>query len=382
MLRRLGYGPNENARRHNQVMVAALILSAVSQKIDLADAFSRFGDETLGMIDVNYHMGREPTFAAAIKDNIRTKDQATMWDMAVLLSAAAAAMGYDAPNYRPLFNQVTNEVDSYWDDRGPTPGYCVLPGLKEPDRYYDDNAWVALAQVEGFENGHRANDLSRAKKTLAYILTGRDASLGGGIYWHEQKRDSKNTCSNANTGLVAAKLFNDAGIEPDLKLAKELDAWCDTMRDKDDLYFDNIQEGGKIERTKWSYNTAVPIRLKLALFKATKEAKYKTEALRIASAARKKWVKEGSVLDDETAFAHHLVDAFIDCSKVDPDGPWLDTALRAGLALREKGRGDYGMFGLRWDSPAVRANEGHRLLFQASAARTFYTLAAALKQKA
>jgi hypothetical protein len=362
-------------------MVALMSFCLATQQVDLADAFSRFGDETVGMIDVLYHMGREPTFAAAIKENQATKDQATMWDMAVLYSAAAAAMKFNPPAYRPLWEQITAETDSYWDDRGGVGGYGVLPGLKESDRFYDDNAWVALAQIEGFENGHRASDISRARKTLAFVLSGKDDKAGGGIYWHEQDRKSNNTCGTANTGLVAAKLFNAAGKDSDLKLAKELDAWCDGMRDVDDLYFDNRNLEGKVDKTKWSYNTALPIRLKLELFKATKDEKYKTDALRIATVAQKKWYRGGGGLDDEIAFAHHLVDAFLDCDRVDPKGPWRDAAIRPVLILRDKGRSEYGLFGLKWGSTDVRSNEGHRLLFQASAARAFYSLAAALKER-
>ncbi|MBS1707623.1 MAG: hypothetical protein JSS65_02750 [Armatimonadetes bacterium] len=350
-----------------------------TQQVDLADAFSRFGDETMGMVDVLYHMDREPTFAAAIKGRQATKEQATMWDMAVLLSATAAAMHYDAPRYRDTYSKIMYEVETYWDERGPEAGYCVLPKLKEPDRYYDDNAWVALAQIEGFEWGHRASDLARARKTLAFVLSGKDRKSGG-IFWHEQDRKSMNVCATANTGLVAAKLFNGAGKAEDLATAKALDAWCDGMRDGDDIYWDSRGVDGKVDRTKWSYNTALPIRLKLELFKVTKDDKYKGDALKIAVAAQKKWVKVGGVLDDEVAFAHHLVDAFLDCDRLDRTGPWRDLAVRAALALRDKCRSEYGMYGLRWGSPEVRENEGHRLLFQASAARTFYSVAGALKE--
>jgi len=352
-----------------------------NQEMDLADAFSRFGDETVGMIDVLYRMGREPTFAAAVKDHHAVKEQATMWDMAVMLSAAAAAMRFNPPGYRPMWEQLTDEVDTYWDTRGPFAGYCVLPGLTEPDRYYDDNAWVALAQIEGFENGHRASDMARARKTLAFVLSGKDDKAGGGVYWHEQDRKTKNTCGTANTGLVAAKLFNAAGKEDDLKVAKELDAWCDGMRDTDDLYFDNRALDGKVDKTKWSYNTALPVRLKLELFKATKDEKYKADALRIATAAQRRWYRAGGGLGDETAFAHHLVDAFLDCDRVDPKGPWRDVAVRSTLILRDKGRSDYGMYGLKWGETGVREEEGHRLLFQASAARAFYSVAAALRER-
>ena len=49
--------------------------------------------------------------------------------------------------------------------------------------------------------------LQKAQLIWNFIESGTDDNLGGGIYWCEQRKESKNTCSNAPGSVFALKLF-------------------------------------------------------------------------------------------------------------------------------------------------------------------------------
>lgn len=61
--------------------------------------------------------------------------------------------------------------------------------------------------------------LEKAKLIWKFILSGKDDVLGGGVYWCEQKKESKNTCSNAPGAVFALKLFQ--ATQDDAYLKKE-----------------------------------------------------------------------------------------------------------------------------------------------------------------
>ena len=67
--------------------------------------------------------------------------------------------------------------------------------------------------------------LEKAKLIWKFILSGKDDVLGGGIYWCEQKKESKNTCSNAPGAVFALKLFQATQDDAYLKEGKELYEW-------------------------------------------------------------------------------------------------------------------------------------------------------------
>jgi hypothetical protein len=72
------------------------------------------------------------------------------WGVGVLLSAMNAAARHD-PEWKKELARFVEATRAYWNPLGPVPGYDVLPGAKPVDRYYDDNAWMAIALVEAYD---------------------------------------------------------------------------------------------------------------------------------------------------------------------------------------------------------------------------------------
>ena len=198
---------------------------------------------------------------------------AVMWGCGVQLAALAAAARADAA-WKPRLLDFVAAMDSYWTDQHLTivGGYDVLPGPKPLDRYYDDNEWIVIALAEGYDVAADAALKTRAEKTMAFVLSGEDKKLGGGIYWHEQEKKSKNTCSNAPAIVAAMRLFQLTRRQEYLITARRLTLWTNAhLQDTDGLYWDNIKLDGTVDKTKWSYNTALMLRANCLLFQETRE---------------------------------------------------------------------------------------------------------------
>ena len=283
------------------------------------------------------------------------------WGVGVTLSALNSAARL-SPEYNSRLKAYLEKVDSYWNPEGPVPGYDVQPNkTNDQDRYYDDNAWMVMALVESYEITKNPKWLKRAEQSLAYVLSGEDDKLGGGIYWKEREKTSKNTCSNAPSAVACLAVFSK-NKDPDLlKKAKTIYNWTKkSLEAEDALYWDNIRLDGSIEKTKWSYNSALMLRTAKELANITKEKIYKQDADKLEAACLKKWVKSDGTIDDELQFAHLLFEN-LDPNKFD-----------AQIAIEKmmEGRDSNGFFGHRWGKTSTGK---HQLLHQASAIRALAT---------
>lgn len=279
------------------------------------------------------------------------------WGVGVLLSAQNGVSNLD-PQYLSALGNSLEKADHYWNPEGPVPGYDVQP-LKtgDQDRYYDDNAWMVLALVESYEITKNPKWLMRAEQSLAYVLTGEDDKLGGGIYWKEREKTSKNTCSNAPAAAACLAVFAKNKAPNLLKKAVEIYAWTKkNLQAPDGLYWDNIRLDGTIEKTKWSYNSALMLRTAKELARITKQPTYQQDVDRLERACIEKWVKPDGTIADELQFAHLLFEN-LDPKKFDS---------RKCVVKLLEGRNKEGFFGKRWGVPSTGK---HQLIHQASAVR-------------
>lgn len=297
-----------------------------------------------------------------------SRQPAFNWGVGVALGALNAAARHD-PKWVRRLRDYLPAVRRYWNEAGPVPGFDVLPGPKPVDRYYDDNAWMAIALLETAEVLKEPEWADLAAKTVAYVLSGRDEKLGGGIYWKEAEKTSKNTCSNAPSAAAILALHARRPDSSLLQEAVELYAWtkaklCDPV---DGLYWDNMRLDGTIEKTKWSYNSALMLRTAIGLHEVTKRPQYKEDADRIAKAAAKRWILADGKITCEGRFAHLLVEdlvAYENRYKVDV----FDQGRVRASILALAGNG---WIGKRWDAPASGDVE---LIDQVSAVRALLVL--------
>ncbi len=306
---------------------------------------------------------------------------AFMWPSAVQLSALVAAARVDPTYLRPM-QQFAIALQSYWAHHYGIGGYDVLPTPKPPDRYYDDNCWIAIALAEattlpGISRRMRDQYGRRAAETVRFILSGEDDQLGGGIYWHEDKRETKNTCSCAPGAVAALRVYEIGGDNTNVQVAQRLVQWTsEHLQDEDGLLWDNIKLNGEIERTKWSYNSALMIQANALLGRHTGDERYGREAQRIAHAAIDRWI-DGATggVKDGARFAHMLLEALLRL-----DGPGREErrqiVRRALQFVHDQVRDPNGWYAEPWDRPQQGPLATVQLIDQASAARAFWVAAA------
>ncbi len=277
------------------------------------------------------------------------------WGLGVALSASNA-LAVNNPKLVAKLKGDLAMVEKYWNQ----PGFDVQPGPTFPDdKYYDDNAWMVLALVESFELLKDPALLERAQAALDFCLSGHDQTLGGGVWWRQREHSSKNTCSTAPTAAACLAIYAHAKEERYLAQATQLYEWTrqKLMDPKDHLMWDHITTDGTVERTKWSYNTALMIRTARELARITKEPRYGTEQRQMERAAIKHWIKQDGSIGDEMPFAHLLFEN-LKLTRVQQA-----SAIRALL----RGRNGDWMFGKMWGEAPTPGP--YRLLYQASAVR-------------
>lgn len=317
---------------------------AISQSPDPA----AWGREALEMIRRDYYLPQAKLYS----ERPDKKQPAFNWGVGVMLSALNAAAKHDA-KYKPWLREYADASRVYWNKGG----YDVLPAPKPLDRYYDDNAWMALALTETYKVLGDKKYLTWAKGALEFALEG--SAKGGGIYWRESDRASRNTCACAPTAAGCLAIFDNTKEIDLLNKAQAIYQWTvEHLEDPEDgLFWDSLANGGKIDRTKWTYNTALMIRTAKALQDGRLE--------RMMAASHTRWLKDGK-LDDSGRFAHLLLEAWVGAAGRKPE--YLE-ALRKVRDARSSG----GHYPSHWGE--LKVAENPELLDQASFARACFVLA-------
>jgi mannose/cellobiose epimerase-like protein (N-acyl-D-glucosamine 2-epimerase family) len=221
--------------------------------------------------------------------------------------------------------------------------------------------------------------LERAKKTMAFVLSGEDNKLGGGIYWNEQTPDCKNTCSNGPSAVGALRLYQLTGETSYLDTARRLYDWTQkNLQDPaDGLFFDHLELDGSMDPTKWTYNTALMLRAACLLFDETGEQKYLDDAQRMARSAEKHWCTPEGGMKNPGYFCHLLLEAMLELGQRSSDPHWLDLANRICDFLWQHNRDPNGQSPEHWDTRPDAPLEQIKVMWIASNARTYFHVAQA-----
>lgn len=151
-----------------------------------------------------------------------------LWPFSGTLSAVVAlveTVGWEA--YGPLLDTVVLPgLREYADDRRRPFAYAsYIASAPVSDRFYDDNIWLGIDFTDLYAATRQQRFLDEAERIWLFIASGTDDRLGGGIYWCEQKKESKNTCSNAPGAVFALKLYLATGREHYLEQGRALYEW-------------------------------------------------------------------------------------------------------------------------------------------------------------
>ena len=302
----------------------------------------------------------------------------TMWSNGVQFSALVGATRYEPAKYRPILDKFASGLRRYWDKDAPIPGFDAWFSSPDgDDKYYDDNAWLVLAFNEASNVTGEKSYEDWARDAQNFVLSGYDEKLGGGLYWHQQKLESKNTCVNAPAIVSALELYKNSKDPKDLATAKSLYTWtCDKLQDKDGLFWDNINLKGEVQDHKWTYNTALMIRANTELWRITKDPKYLAEARRVSDAALAKMVEpQTGALIDGARFNHLLSEALLATYQATKDPRYLNAVRRdADWAYRNVRDPKNGGYYNGWHDTTHAPDERKLLIENASVARLYWLL--------
>lgn len=128
--------------------------------------------------------------------------------------------------YNILTNKVLPGLECYYDTKREPAAYSsYVNTAPTSDRFYDDNVWLGIDFTDLYLETKDVKYLDKAKEIWKFIESGTDDVLGGGIYWCEQNKGSKNTCSNAPGAVYALKLFEATNDSTYLTQGIELYDW-------------------------------------------------------------------------------------------------------------------------------------------------------------
>ena len=334
-------------------------------------------EETMNFIQTNLYDSKAKLYHPAVPMKDKELPYDFMWGNGVMFSALVGATKNNPEKYKPVLYAFAEGLKKYWDEQAPVPGFdAYFSSPDGDDKYYDDNAWLVLGFAEAYEVTKDPKFLDWARRTQKFVLSGHDQKLGGGIYWRPDNK-SKNTCVNAPAAVSAMRLY-ELGDKDQLQWATRLCTWTTAnLQDKDGLFWDNINTEGKVEKTKWTYNTALMIRANVGLYQATKNPKYLAEARREADAAISHWAdsQTGGFADD-AKFNHLLSEALLETYEATKDVKYLNAVRRdADFAWRYVHDSKANGFWNQWKKANHSADEPKTMIENAAAARLFWLLA-------
>lgn len=290
-------------------------------------------------------------------DAKRTNKYSYLWPFSGVISAQVALYELDRTQQKRqhIDQYVLQGLKHYYDKRTPPAYASYINTAEQSDRFYDDNIWIGIDFVDLYLLTNEEGYLDNAKEIWTFIESGTDDKLGGGIYWCEQRKESKNTCSNAPGSVFALKLYQATQDLRFLKHGKALYHWTkENLQDRvDHLYFDNIHLDGQVDKTKYSYNSGQMIQAAALLYSLTGEDQYLEDAKQVATASHEFFFSQGDghiplLRGDNVWFHAVMLRGFIELYHLDGDRSYLDLFKQnmefAWAHMRDKN----GLFGSDW----------------------------------
>jgi len=246
---------------------------------------------------------RAPVRSAESVDSDPVHDNGyVLWPSVEALHALAEGAAAMPRRYAPVIREVVGGLEQYFDpEKHAYNAWLRFPGNN--DKYYDDNALMAISLAEAHRHTGVRGYRDRATEVMeGFLKGGWDASGSpGGMRWGTDPGNpataDRAACSTSMTALAALRLAK-LGVEEraNLAFAQELLAWLlENLQDADGLIMDALEPPDwRVRRVKWTYNTGVALRAHVELYRLTGDAAPLEEAIRLAAAAVR---REGALYD-------------------------------------------------------------------------------------
>ena len=257
-----------------------------------------------------------------------------------------------------LEKRILPGMEQYWDNSRLPACYQSYPTkYGQHGRYYDDNIWIALDYCDYYQLTHKPASLEKTVALYQYIYSGWSDEIDGGIFWCEQQKEAKHTCSNAPSTVLGVKLYRLTKDAKYLEKAKETYAWtkkhlCDPT---DHLYWDNINLKGKVSKEKYAYNSGQMIQAGVLLYKETGDEQYLHDAQQTAAGTdaffRTKADKKDPTVKVHKDMAWFNVILFRGLKalyKIDKNPSYVNAMVENALHAWENYRDENGLLGRDW----------------------------------
>jgi rhamnogalacturonyl hydrolase YesR len=331
------------------------------------------------------------TYLASEEQANRPNPYAYLWPFSGTFSAVNALLeATNDKNYQQLLDtKVLPGLEEYLDTKRTPSAYASYIHTAPPsDRFYDDNIWLGIDFSDTYTMTGEQKYLDKAKLIWQFIESGIDEQLGGGIYWCEQKKESKNTCSNAPGSVLALKLFEATKDSNYFHQGKALYHWTKThLQDpSDNLYYDNVGLNGRIGKAKFAYNSGQMLQSAVLLYKLTKEKSYLTEAQNIAKSGYNQFFQEFTPAEGSSFmllkrgniwFTAVMLRGYIELYKVDKNKSYLDSFQESLDYAWTHMREETGLFNQDWSGESKESFKS--VLTQAAMVEMYARMAAARK---
>lgn len=315
-----------------------------------------------------------------------------LWPYDAMVSSAAQLylLGYDVryteivDGFEKYYTQSAhnNNIGGYGSSTDGTTGGGT--------RFYDDNSIVGISLLEAYSITQDATYLSRASGIVPFLTNGIDADLGGALWWNEdfkynpaQAEANKPACSNGYATLFLLEYYKvcpEAEKQSVLDTAIGLYDWLrsNLYDPATGCYWNDRNANGTINKTLWTYNSAVMIQNGIRLAEITGNSQYMEEATATAQGAYDYFVKTRngilSYTDTDPWFNTKLLRAYID---LEPHNEAAKTYIETYYNFinngYEKARTDDGFFYEDWT--AGSQGRYYSLLMQAAVVESYGALA-------
>ena len=311
-----------------------------------------------------------------------------LWPYSGTFSAVNALFEatHDKKYKKLLDSRVLPGLEEYFDtQRVPNAYSSYIRTAPASDRFYDDNVWLGIDFTDTYQMTQEQKYLDKAQLIWKFIESGTDSILGGGIYWCEQKKESKNTCSNAPGSVLALKLFKATNDSSYFEKGKKLYEWTQrNLQDSADyLYFDNIRLDGKIEKAKFAYNSGQMMQSAALLYQLTKNPIYLKDAQNIAKECFNYFFTDFTPATNEEAFrmlkkgdiwfTAVMLRGFIELYQIDKDKTYINAFNKSLSYAWDNARDEKGLFNT--DLSGKSKDERKWLLTQAAMVEMYARLA-------
>ena len=182
-----------------------------------------------------------------------------------MLDIASTAHEGSGPDPATILTHAVDALDAYWDaaPAGYPAGYDPTRpfGFGAPDRYVDDNLWMAQLLMHQYQRTGDEAYVARVKQIVDLFLSERDAP-DGAAYWKVQfaNETNRDECLVSNATAIPSLVdvyLAGYGDASDVATAEDVFAWVQRLRDPTTgLYFDKIMGNGEVDTTIYTYGQA------------------------------------------------------------------------------------------------------------------------------